>query len=155
MFDAVYNLELEDKHLETRNVFLNDDSIARFGVGKNMVIAMRHWATSCNVINEDQKKNITTTELSRLLLSDDGLDPWMENTSSIWSFHWHIAARSYKATYIWLFSHFNNNRFDRATITQYLLDLCKSTGWKVAETTIKRDVECLVRAYSNLSLIHI
>jgi len=149
VFDAVYNLEIEGEYLETRDVFLNDNSIARFGVGKNMVTSMRHWATSCNVINEDEEKNITTTDLSKLLLSDAGLDPWMENASSVWSFHWHIAAKSSKATYIWLFSHFNNNRFDRGTITQYLLDLCASAKWKVAEATIKRDVECLVRAYSN------
>jgi len=149
VFDAVYSLELENNVSDTRDIFINDNAIARFGVGKNMVMSMRHWSTACNVIYEDHDKNIVTTDLARLLLSNDGLDPWMENASSIWSFHWQIAAKSSKATYLWLFNHFNNNRFDRAAITQNMLELSDLSNWKVAEATVRRDVECLVRAYSN------
>jgi len=149
VYDAVHSLELLGAIHETKDIFMSHDAIARFGVGKNMVISMRHWATCSNVILEDDNHNIATTKLAKLLLSDDGLDPWMENTSSIWSFHWHIASNSPKASYIWLFSHFNNNQFDRSTITKHLLDLCKNFRWNASETTIKRDVECLVRAYTN------
>lgn len=146
VFDAVYAYELEGRQEETKDLFLRDDAIARFGVGKNMVGSMRHWATSANVIEED-----LTTPLARLLLPDDGLDPWLENTSSLWAFHWNIASRSTKATYIWLFSHFHNSQFDRATLVNLLLELCSDRqDWKdIAEATIKRDVECLVRTYVN------
>lgn len=150
VFDAVFALESKGKQENTKDLFLSDDAIARFGVGKNMVASMRHWATSANVIGEDEDKNIITTELAKRLLSDDGLDPWMENTSSVWAFHWHIASDSTKATYIWLFSHFNDNQFDRGMIAQNLLNLCREGGWKASSNaTIKRDVECLVRAYIN------
>jgi hypothetical protein len=148
VFDAVLELENSDNKADAKNLFLTDDAIARFGVGKNMVASMRHWANSANVIFEDEDKDIVTSKLAKLILSDDGLDPWMENTSSIWAFHWHIASDSPKATYIWLFNYFNNNQFDRAMIAQGLMDVCKARNWKAsAPTTIKRDVECLVRAY--------
>lgn len=150
IFDAVFELESQGKRENTKDLFLSDDAIARFGVGKNMVASMRHWAASANVIGEDEDKNIITTDLAKRLLSDDGLDPWMENTSSVWAFHWHIASDSAKATYIWLFSHFNNNQFDRGMIAQNLLNLCQDRAWKASSNaTIKRDVECLVRAYIN------
>ncbi len=149
-FDAVFELEKQEDKEKSKDLFLNDDAIARFGVGKNMVSSMRHWATSSNVIIEDENKDIVTTALAKLLLSDDGLDPWMENTSSIWTFHWHLASSSSKATYIWLFNHFNNNQFDRGMIAQSLLTLCQNRNWKTSSNaTIKRDVECLVRAYVN------
>ncbi len=148
-FDAVFEFEKQGNKEKTKDLFLNDDAIARFGVGKNMVASMRHWATSANVI-KDESKNIVITSLAKRLLSDHGLDPWMENTSSIWAFHWHIASSSTKATYIWLFNHFNNNQFDRGMITQSLLSLCHNRNWKASSNaTIKRDVECLVRAYVN------
>lgn len=149
VFDEVYRVELSGEPDKTREVFLTDDAIVRFGVGKNMVSSMRHWATCTNIIQEDKKtRNIMTTELAKTLLVEDGLDPWMENTSSIWTFHWHIAARSSKASYIWLFSHFNNTQFDRQMIVQQLIDLAEERGWKIpSPATIKRDVECLVRAY--------
>ncbi len=149
-FDAVIELEKQGNKEKSKDLFLNDDAIARFGVGKNMVSSMRHWATSSNVIIEDENKDIVTTALAKCILSDDGLDPWMENTSSIWTFHWHLASSSSKATYIWLFNHFNNNQFDRGMIAQSLLTLCQNRNWKTSSNaTIKRDVECLVRAYVN------
>jgi len=151
VFDAVYSYEQKGRITETKDLFLHDDSIARFGVGKNMVTSMRHWASATGVITEDGVKNIVTSDLAKLLLSDDGLDPWLENTSSLWAFHWNIASKSPKVTYIWLFSHFNNLQFDRFTLVSLLLDLCSEReNWRnVAEATLKRDVECLVRAYIN------
>lgn len=151
VFDAVFFYERDGRISDTKDLFLRDDSIARFGVGKNMVGSMRHWAGAAGVIEEDADKNIITSDLAKLLLADSGLDPWLENTSSVWAFHWHIASKSTKATYIWLFSHFNDLRFDRATLVGLLLDLCSDReDWRnVAEATLKRDVECLVRSYVN------
>jgi len=150
VFDSVFELEKQGNKEKTKDLFLNDNAIAHFGVGKNMVASMRHWATSANVICEDSDKDIVTTALAKRLLNDSGLDPWMENTSSIWAFHWHIASSSAKASYIWLFNNYNNNQFDRGTITQSLLSLCQNRNWKASSNaTIKRDVECLVRAYVN------
>lgn len=151
VFDAVYFYEKNKSKDKTKDLFLNDDAIARFGVGKNMVGSMRHWATACNVIADDDDKDIVTTPLARLLLPDDGLDPWLENTSSLWAFHWNIASNSAKATYIWLFSHYNNTVFDRATLVNLIVELCgEREEWKnMAEATVKRDVECLVRTYVN------
>lgn len=153
VFDAVYELEGKGQKSATKDLFLRDDAIARFGVGKNMVASMRHWATSSNVIIEDEDKDIVTTEFARLVLSDQGLDPWMENASSIWAIHWNIASFSSKATYVWLFSNFNNIQFDRGTIVQHLLNLCEDRSWKATSAaTLKRDIECLVRTYVNKPL---
>ena len=151
VFDAVYVSEQLGNVAESKDIFLRDDSIARFGVGKNMVASMRHWANAANVINEDSSKNIITSDLARLLLSDDGFDPWLENASTLWVFHWNIATRSSKATYIWIFSYFNNASFDRSTLVKSLLFICaEMEHWRgVAEATIKRDVECFVRTYVN------
>ncbi|MFN3828258.1 MAG: DUF4007 family protein [Micavibrio sp.] len=150
VFDAVYELELQGKESAAKDLFLSDDAIARFGVGKNMVASMRHWADSCHIIEADGDKGIFTTDFAKLLLSDEGLDPWMENVSSIWAIHWNLASFSAKASYIWLFSHFNNNQFDRGTVTQHLLNLCENLSWKASSAaTLKRDVECLVRTYVN------
>lgn len=31
-----------------KSTFTNEDAIAKFGVGKNMVASIRHWALACN-----------------------------------------------------------------------------------------------------------
>ena len=48
-FDAVRATEGDG---DNRSVFTGEDAIARFGVGKNMVGSMRHWATASGVIED-------------------------------------------------------------------------------------------------------
>lgn len=151
VYDAVYSLEEAGQADKARELFTKDDSaIARFGVGKNMVGSMRHWATACGVI-EETNEGIFTTKLAKILFPNDGLDPWSESASSLWLFHWNIASNSSKATYVWLFSYYNNLDFDRNVLVKMMLDVCEQCeGWRnMAEATIRRDVECLVRAYVN------
>ena len=151
VFDAINNLELNGMKSKSKDIFISEDSIARFGVGKNMVTSMRHWASACNVICEDLDGDIVISDFGKLLLPDDGLDPWLENTSTLWVLHWNIASNSSKASYIWLFSHFNNSVFDRGMLLRLILDIIKEkSDWKnIAEATVKRDIECLVRTYVN------
>ena len=48
-FDAVQDSKDVD---DNRAVFSGPDAIARFGVGKNMVASMRHWATATGIIED-------------------------------------------------------------------------------------------------------
>jgi len=150
VFDEVYLLEIKGKSNEAKEIFLSDNAIARFGVGKNMVASMRHWADCCNIIEFNDDKEIISTKFAKFLLADDGLDPWMENSSSIWALHWFLCSSSSKASYNWLFNYFNGNQFDRPSMVKYISALCEELEWKNAsEATLKRDVECLVRTYVN------
>ena len=45
----------------------DNDAIARFGVGKNMVASMRHWAKAIGIISEPETNSVRTTELGDLL----------------------------------------------------------------------------------------
>ena len=76
-FDAVRDTEDQD---DNRQVFSGPDAIARFGVGKNMVSSMRHWATAAGIIADDpNRRHISTTSLGDLLFGPRGIDPYMEH----------------------------------------------------------------------------
>ena len=63
-FDAIRAAEGQD---DNRSVFSGEDAIARFGVGKNMVSSMRHWAKASGIIEEPTGTNIVRpTKLGRL-----------------------------------------------------------------------------------------
>ena len=60
-FDAVRDTEGQE---DNRYVFSGPDAIARFGVGKNMVASMRHWATETGIIDGDpDSRRISTIPL--------------------------------------------------------------------------------------------
>ena len=143
-FDRVS--ETEDQP-ENRAACWDDDAIARFGVGKNMVSSMRHWAKAAGVIKESSSNSVWTTELGRLLFGPKGIDPYMEHPSTLWLIHWQLAAREEKTTWFWAFNHYPAITFDRDSLINRLDRLAKDRNWSLANTTIKNDVACFLRTY--------
>lgn len=145
-FDAVASTA-EDRNNKSK-LFLADDAIARFGVGKNMVASIRHWTIAAGIISDvaGEDDQLVTTRLGNLLFG--AFDPYMERPSSLWLVHWHIAGRSTKTTWYWAFNHYIAKTFRRDDLVYGLLKLTAEQGWKrAAEMTVRRDVECFVRAY--------
>ena len=137
---------------DNRSVFIGSDAIARFGVGKNMVASMRHWATSVGILEADQKNGaINPTELGQMIFGtsqEPGLDPYLENPASLWLIHWQLSSPPQKTTWHYLFNHFPGDFFERNQIVDNLEKIAKDSNWgRISPSTIKRDVECLVRTY--------
>ena len=149
VFDAVR--ERERQAVDTKMVFSDEDAIARFGVGKNMVVSMRYWALAAGMIKalSPHLGPYETTELGRALLDDDGCDPWMEDPTSLWLQHWHFASTPERtSSWYWVFNHCPHGNLDRPLIEQHLVRWCDECGEKkIAAATLKRDVECFVRTY--------
>lgn len=145
-FDEV---EATEGDSENKSVFLGDDAIARFGVGKNMVASMRHWASAAAIVSESPGSIvIRTTELGRKLFSASGVDRYMEHPATLWVVHWQLAARPEKTTWFWAFNHYPALTFDRDHLVKGLSRLAKEKGWsRVAATTIRNDVACFIRTY--------
>jgi hypothetical protein len=134
---------------DNRPVFRADDAIARFGVGKNMVSSMRHWAAATGITIDAQGSSaIRTTELGHKLFGPKGVDPYMEHPATLWLIHWQLAARPEKTTWFWAFNHYPSLTFDREHLVKGLERLAKERAWsRVAAATIKNDVACFVRTY--------
>ncbi len=145
-YDAV--LAKNDKP-DSKSIFLNDDAIANFGVGRNMVESMRHWAQVSGVIKVGSTDNsLSTTAFGKTLFDDVGLDPYMENASSLWLVHWKLCSSTNKTTWHWAFNHFASATFEREQLVRGLSKLNSDAAWKrISQNTIKRDVDCFVRTY--------
>jgi hypothetical protein len=132
-----------------KSVFTDPDAIVRFGVGRNMVTAIRHWAIACGVI-EEATGGYRTLELGDLLLGTNGFDPYLEHPASPWLIHWLLAGRALRTTtWYWAFNYFPNQSFEREQLAAPIIEYCNSGAGRdaVAAVTIKRDVECFVRSY--------
>lgn len=147
-YDAVK--ESQASHGE-HSVFNDSGAIAKFGVGKNMVASIRHWATQCDVIKPGGKGNQADVgAIGEKIFDDNGLDPYMEYPSTLWLIHWKLSANSKLTTWYWVFSHLPTDNFERETIVQGLLKLGEERQWsRMSKATIKRDVECFVRTYAS------
>ena len=144
-FDAIQATEDQGHN---KSVFSDEDAIARFGLGKNMVSSMRHWATVAGILEDVGKGRIVTTALGRSLFDTGGLDPYMEDPATSWLIHWHLCGRPNKTTYFWAFSHYPALSFEREILVEALDKLARERAWdRASKATIRRDVTCFVRTY--------
>ena len=145
-FDAVRETKDDD---DNRYVFSGPDAIAWFGVGKNMVSSMRHWAGAAGIIEDTPgSKHIRTTALGGRLFGEGGLDPYMEDPATSWLIHWNLCGRPTKTTWFWAFNHYPAISFEREGMVQAIVKLANDREWtRAAYATIKSDVACFVRTY--------
>ncbi|HEX3151490.1 MAG TPA: DUF4007 family protein [Gemmataceae bacterium] len=140
-----------DAVLDDPDVFLRDDAITTLGVGKNMVRSIRHWCLAAGVLEEDPSSRtaLRPSQLGRQLLSDGGLDPYLEDPATLWLIHWQIASnRSRATTWFWTLSHFHEPEFTREALASALFKWTQTlSGKQVAESSVKRDVEVFLRTY--------
>lgn len=142
-FDAV-----DVNGLNNNKIFSEITSIAHFGVGKNMVASIRFWAQVAGVIATEGKE-LHTTEFGQELLRSDGLDPYLESSSSLWRIHWEIASNPKHTSTYWLFNIFNDSNFDREVILRRLIEFIDQQGWKMpTEKTLTSDINVLIANYA-------
>jgi hypothetical protein len=131
-----------------RNLFSDPDAIITFGVGKNMVTSIRHWALTCSII-EESGEFYQPTDLGKFLFDlSSGRDPFMEGPATTWLMQWLIAGSATRSTtWFYAFNHLNTLTFDREAVARAIRELCAARGWRATAATIKRDVECFIRSY--------
>jgi hypothetical protein len=158
IYDAVSSVESRGLE-QILAVFNPDHAIGDFGVGKNMVASMRHWAIACGVLDASIRggriDSLTTSALGRLIFENG--DPYLEQPGSLWLLHWRLASMPGRATtWYFAFSEFNDAIFTRETLSARLMsrvDELRENGrlssGRIARATLDRDAECFVRTYAN------
>ncbi|OYT87347.1 MAG: hypothetical protein CFE46_13350 [Burkholderiales bacterium PBB6] len=136
--------------LITKSTFTDENAIASFGVGKNMVASIRHWALACGVMREADD-GFRVSSLASEILRDGGLDPYAENPSTAWLAHWQLAGRCVRSTtWHWLFNHVTAPTFTRQELEDPLARYARELDPKhrLSASTISRDLETCLRSYA-------
>jgi hypothetical protein len=139
-----------DGQLIRKSAFADEKAIADFGVGKNMVASIRHWALACGVMSEDNG-DFRIKNLAREILQNDGLDPYAENPSTAWLVHWQLAGKGVRSTtWYWLFNHITTPVFTRQELEDILARYARERDPKhrLSASTISRDLETCLRSYA-------
>jgi len=153
-------LQLSSEPSETAtSVFATEHAIADFGVGKNMVTSIRHWALACGFLRIDSQ-GLKVSPLGRLVIGPTSnvpgeanvaaLDPYLEHSTTPWLLHWMLAARGPRSTtWHWLFNYVTQPTFDRDFMLRSLKQYIEAQPQKprVSDATLKRDIECCIRSY--------
>ncbi|MCX8456272.1 DUF4007 family protein [Paenarthrobacter ureafaciens] len=136
--------------------FSRPNATVELGVGKNMVSAIRYWCQAYKILetapNLDRPRmpHLRPSVFGRQLLGEAGWDPWLEDPASLWLLHWKILGPKCIAPVWWTaFNLFAPEQFEEYQLTDLVAELTAAAGWKsVMESSIKKDVDCLLRTFA-------
>jgi Protein of unknown function (DUF4007) len=148
---------------DNKEIFHREDAPVILGVGRNMVYAMRYWMQAFKLTQEHPHDDPTyrahvasPTWRARWLLDEDGADPYLEDTGSLWLLHWWLLTSEPGAKCLapsW-YVMFHLAPFSRVTsaemthvITRHVRESFPEDRWPASES-IGRDVDCLIKMYA-------
>ena len=138
----------EQSSKNSRGLFSNEDAIVKFGVGKNMAAAIRHWALACDIIDESDEFGYIPTQIGNLLFGENGLDPYQEHPTTAWLIHWKLAGEGRRSTtWKWLFNYVLEQTLDTESLISSLKNFAKENDYAISPNSLKRDIECCLRSY--------
>ncbi len=142
-----------DAVLEDPGVFVAEDATTRLGVGKNMVRSIRHWLLACGLVEEravakSRVKVLQQTALGEFIVGTGGLDPYLEDTSTLWILHYLLTRSPGRSqSWHWLFNHWKAREFHKEELVRELSAFAHGASGRVNDNTIRRDLDCLLRCY--------
>ncbi|WP_276975522.1 DUF4007 family protein [Flavobacterium filum] len=126
--------------------FNQESSVVSLGVGKNMVVSIKYWLKSFNLL--DNHDNLT--ELAKYIFGSKGKDPYIEDIGTIWLLHYNLVKTAKATIYNMFFNEFSKdyNFFEKEHITKYILNILRDLDIKNINTnTIDKDINVLLRSY--------
>ena len=89
-YDAVVREEQAGEVIGS--IFNEEEAIATFGVGRNMVLSIKHWALATDILSAEDVPGERAARISRGKLGDllfgEQLDGYLEHPGSLWLLHW-------------------------------------------------------------------
>lgn len=134
-------------------IFADEAALVVLGVGKNMVRSIRHWCLATSICQEstgsDRKRVVNVTAFGSRLMPDDGWDPFLEDTATLWLLHWQLSRNTERAL-VWhiVFSRYYEAEFTKVQLGQFLQKQFEKFEIVTTSGMIAREVDCFVRTYA-------
>lgn len=124
-----------------------------FGIGSNMIVALKYWLEVLNLIVRKKEGNKTVFELTDMAKTILKYDPYLEDVETWQLLHYNLATNEDLATtWYWFFNEYKGSRFNRANLLNNLNSYILETYNKeVSERSIKDDISCLLNTYISKS----
>lgn len=120
-----------------------ESAVVDLGVGKNMVTAISYWLRAFGIADSDYR----ITPFGQYLLNDDGADPYLEDEASIWLLHYHLVKSDVASIYNLVFNKYRRTKPEFSK--EQIVRLASSDYPDSSQKTLEKDVEVLIKTYSN------
>ena len=139
-----------DKVQKNPKVFTNERATVELGVGKNMVRAIRFWGFATKTFESSGYGEVRPTWFGNELLAENGHDPYLEDTETLWLLHWMIFSKPCILPSWW----FAINEFSLGDIPveklkkNVKLRVCEVDEWDTPSmNSVEKDIDVFAHTY--------
>lgn len=134
-------------YLLAGNHFTDIDSVAKLGVGKNMVASIRFWLRAFGLSQSDE-----LTDIAEFLFdTEHGRDPYAEDLNTLWVLHFLLVVTGIASIYNLTFVEYQREKkeFSKDELRNFIKRKCSvPEQWNVYnENTVKKDIGVLLKNY--------
>jgi hypothetical protein len=130
---------------------LADDerAMVELGVGKNMVRSIRFWVEVMNVAIGHGSGILEPTAFAHAVFADDGFDPYLEDSRTLWLLHWHLATHSDDPVFAWryLLNHWTHPELTRSEVLIAFKRESENAGFSHSEVTLAQHFDVFLHTY--------
>ena len=130
--------------------FRREDATMSFGVGRNMVHAIKFWSLAFKITRET-RDGIKVTDIGRRIFDDDGFDPYLERRETLWLLHWLLLSRPCRVPVWWIMFHdIASVRIEIKTLHDDVMKCVREKPelGNPSPRSVKRDVLVFLRMYA-------
>ncbi len=81
----------------------DESAMVALGIGKNMVQSLRFWAEATGLAVSNGGRSYELTPFAHAVFGEDGHDPYLEDTRTLWLLHWNVSTQAENAIFAWRF----------------------------------------------------
>lgn len=139
------------RHVSLDSDFFKKENFHQIlGVGMNMGLSIKFWLKSFKIIDY---KSFGVTKIGQKIFDEKkGIDPYLEDDSTIWLLHWLLCSNPRATLFYYFFNNFHKPDFTRDELFKDLGDfLTKNVEDKKipALATLKKDTQLITRMYGS------
>lgn len=134
-------------YLLAGNHFTDIDSVAKLGVGKNMVASIRFWLRAFGLSQSDELTGIADF----LFNTEYGRDPYAEDLNTLWVLHFLLVVTGVASIYNLTFVEYQREKkeFSKDELRNFIKRKCSVPEQRNVynENTVKKDIGVLLKNY--------
>lgn len=128
----------------------DDESIVTLGIGKNMVRSVRFWGQAFGLTRTANGRAVEPTEFAvNLLDSRKGLDPYLEDGSSLWRLHWILTAHASLGAWSAAFLELQDNEITKENFVDLIRRRAVTARGAATSGTVAQHAEIFLRTYDS------
>lgn len=128
----------------------DDEAIVTLGIGKNMVKSIRFWGQSFGLIQAGSGRTVEPTKFAaRLLDVKEGLDPYLEDASSLWRLHWMVTVHASLGAWAAAFLELQDTEITRDNLVEMIRRRAITARGAATSGTVAQHVDIFLRTYDS------